>query len=145
MRRRAQPGARVLGGQQLRALAVAPAGHGAIRGRVGADLRRARARDDLRPRPGEDRGAISRYRLEWAAATDDTTAPSAIAYDVYQSDAAGRQDLGAPTYTAPAGTTVFSTPPLPANRAWYFVVRARDGAGNRDANRTEVRGENICE
>jgi hypothetical protein len=39
---------------------------------------------------------------------------------------------------------LFTTPLLPTNTTYYFVVRARDRAGNRDANTIERMGVNIC-
>jgi hypothetical protein len=42
------------------------------------------------------------------------------------------------------GATSFVTPPLPADKAAYFVVRARDKAGNRDSNTVEREGQNLC-
>ena len=75
---------------------------------------------------------------------DDTTGRAAIAYDIYQSSTSGAHDFGRPTYTAPAGATSFKTRPLPGDRKWYFVVRARDRAGNADANQAQREGENLC-
>ena len=49
-----------------------------------------------------------------------------------------------PTYTTGPGAVSFSTPLLPDDRAYYFVVRARDRAGNRDRNLVERRGTNLC-
>ena len=33
---------------------------------------------------------------------------------------------------------------LPADETFYFVVRARDRAGNRDSNPVERQGVNMC-
>ena len=89
-------------------------------------------------------GHSSAYHLVWMAASDDRTPASGIAYDVYQSTAPGGEDLSAPTYTTELGATAFTTPPLPDATAYYFVVRARDATGNRDANRVERAGVNLC-
>jgi len=89
-------------------------------------------------------GRKSSYHLGWSAATDDTTPGSEIVYDVYQATSAGGQTFSRPTYTTPAGADTFSTPPLPEEDVYYFVVRARDAAGNRDANRAERAGVNLC-
>jgi len=77
------------------------------------------------------------------AAVDDSTGRAAITYDIYRSDAPGAEDFGRATYST-AGATRFKTPALPGGRRWYFVVRARDRAGNVDANRVEREGENLC-
>jgi hypothetical protein len=59
-------------------------------------------------------------------------------------NAPGDEDFSTPTYTADAGAKAFSTPPLPDDRAYYFVVRARDRAGNEDRGTVERRGTNLC-
>ena len=94
--------------------------------------------------PGPIGGRATSYTLRWEAATDNLTPSSRIVYDVYQSAVARGEDFSAPTYTTPAGATSFATPGLPADRAVYFVVRARDKAGNRDLNTVERQGQNLC-
>ena len=89
-------------------------------------------------------GRTSRYHLRWNPATDNVTPSSKIVYDVYQAPRSGGEDFSTPTYTTPAGATSFNTPPLPADKYFYFVVRARDQAGNRDSNTVERRGVNLC-
>ena len=84
------------------------------------------------------------YYLKWSAAVDNATPPARIVYEVYQGSSAGGEDFSTPTYTSPPGATSFSTPPLPDDRSYYFVVRARDAAANRDSNRVERPGVNLC-
>ncbi len=67
-----------------------------------------------------------------------------IVYDIYQATKSGGEDFSTPTYTVRHGAIAFTTPPLPADQAFYFVVRARDRAGNRDFNQTEREGVNLC-
>jgi hypothetical protein len=86
----------------------------------------------------------SGYHLSWGSATDDVTASSEIVYDIYQATTPGGENFSNPTYSTPAGLTSFSTPLLPAMKTYYFVVRARDAAGNRDRNRVERAGVNLC-
>ena len=86
----------------------------------------------------------SPYYLRWSAATDDRTPQKQIVYDVYQATGAMKEDFAKPTYTTAPGVTSFSTPPLTSAETWYFVVRARDAEGNRDANTVEHAGQNIC-
>jgi CARDB len=94
--------------------------------------------------PGPGGRGSAPYRLSWEPATDNITPSSALVYDVYQATVSGREDFSSATYTSPAGVTSFSTPPLPTDRSYYFVVRARDRAGNRDSNKLERQGENQC-
>ncbi len=94
------------------------------------------------PVGGETRS--SRYSLQWATATDETTPSTGIVYDIYQASAVGSENFASPTYTTAPGDTTFSTPPLPDDKAYYFVVRARDEAGNRDTNTVERPGVNLC-
>ena len=86
----------------------------------------------------------SRFALRWDAATDNVTPSSAIVYDVFQATTAGGENLAQPTYTTTPGATTFSTPPLPDDKQYSFVVRARDQAGNRDGNTVEQLGMNVC-
>jgi CARDB len=86
----------------------------------------------------------SSYRLQWSAAKDDRTPQNEIVYDIYQASSAGGQDFTKPTYTTAPGATSFSTPGLTSAETWHFVVRARDRDGNRDQNKVERIGENLC-
>jgi hypothetical protein len=79
------------------------------------------------------------YHLTWAPARG---VRGRVVYDVYQATSPGSERFGTPTYTTRA--TSFATPPLPASKTYYFVVRARDAAGDRDRNRIERRGMNLC-
>jgi hypothetical protein len=94
--------------------------------------------------PGPVGGTTAQYHLRWDPATDNRTPSRKIVYDVFQAGSSGGEDFSAPTYTTSAGATSFTTPPLPADKVVYFVVRARDGAGNEDANKAERQGENLC-
>ena len=89
-------------------------------------------------------GRTTSYTLRWEPASDNVTRSKKIVYDVYQASAPGGEDFAAPTYTTAAGVISFFTPPLPADSAVYFVVRARDKAGNRDSNMVERQGQNLC-
>jgi len=94
--------------------------------------------------PGPIGGQAATYELRWDPATDNVTSTAQIAYDVYQASKSGGEDFSFPTYTVPHGATTFTTPPLSAGERFYFVVRARDRAGNRDSNLVEREGVNLC-
>jgi hypothetical protein len=94
--------------------------------------------------PGPVGGGTTSYTLSWDAATDNVSQSKAIVYLVYQAAASGSEDFSKPTYTTAAGATSFATPPLPADKPVYFVVRARDQAGNIDGNTAERQGLNLC-
>ena len=89
-------------------------------------------------------GRTTRYHLRWDPAKDNVTPQSKIVYDIYRATKPGGEDFSRPTYTTRPGATSFDTPLLPTGRTFYFVVRARDQAGNRDSNRVERRGVNLC-
>jgi len=89
-------------------------------------------------------GRTASYNLAWDAASDDFTPATRIVYLVYQATKPGGEDFAAATYTTPAGATTFTTPALPTNQQFYFVVRAIDRAGNVDANTVEREGQNLC-
>jgi hypothetical protein len=88
--------------------------------------------------------STSSYHLTWDAATDNVTPPSQIVYNVYQATKAGGEEFSKPTYTTAPGVTSFDTPHLPSDKTFYFVVRARDQAGNEDSNTIEREGQNLC-
>jgi hypothetical protein len=94
--------------------------------------------------PGPIGGQSASYVLRWAPATDDVTPSTKIVYDIYQATTSGGEDFSTATYVTRRGATTFTTPPLPADTLFYFVVRARDRAGNRDANKVERQGVNPC-
>src|SRR5213594_3233064 len=73
-------------------------------------------------------GRMTSYTLRWDPARDNVTPSQSIVYDVYQADKSGGEDFSTPTYTTAPGATSFTTPPLPADQYFYFVVRARDAA-----------------
>ena len=79
-------------------------------------------------------GVPSAVALTWAAATDDTTPAAGL---VYLATTSGAQDLSTPTYVSPPGATQLSASGLAPSRTYYFVVRARDAAGNVDGNTVE--------
>jgi hypothetical protein len=89
-------------------------------------------------------GRTTSYRLSWDPATDNRTPSSRIVYDVYQATGPGAEDFSMPTYTTNPGATSFATPQLPTEQMFYFVVRARDRAGNSDSNKVERQGQNLC-
>jgi hypothetical protein len=89
-------------------------------------------------------GRTSSYHLSWDPATDNATPSKRIVYEVYRATRPGGEDFSAPTYATTRGVTSFDTPPLPTDRSFYFVVRARDRAGNEEANTIELEGQNLC-
>lgn len=80
----------------------------------------------------------SAIRLEWTAATDDVTPASGIVYAIYQADRAGGQGFGQPTLVTEPGATSAVVGGLPVASTFFYVVRARDAAGNEDGNTAEV-------
>ena len=91
------------------------------------------------------KGRSSKHQLVWDPASDNVTPAAEIVYDVYQATTAGGEDFSKPTYRTEPGATQFVTPALPSDEAFYFVVRARDGAGNRERNKVERLSLNLCE
>jgi hypothetical protein len=95
--------------------------------------------------PGPQRpGQTTTYTLTWRAANDDVTPTTGIVYDVYFSATPGGEDFSRPTWVTTPGATSFRTPGLPSHGDAYFVVRARDAAGNEDANAVEQKGLDPC-
>jgi len=95
--------------------------------------------------PGPQRpGQTTPFTLSWQAATDDVTPSSQILYEVYLASKPGGEDFSAPTWTTASGATSFQTPGMPSHGTFYFVVRARDAAGNEDRNTVERLGSDPC-
>lgn len=95
--------------------------------------------------PGPQRpGETTPFTLSWTAASDDRTQRSQIVYDIYESTTPAGERFATPTWTTPPGVTTYRTPGLPSHGTFYFVVRARDQAGNEDANTVEVHGVDPC-
>ncbi|MHB8468306.1 MAG: hypothetical protein ACYDCH_00915, partial [Gaiellaceae bacterium] len=64
--------------------------------------------------------------------------------DIYVATTPGGENFSQPTWTTVPGATSFRTPGLPSHGDAYFVVRARDAAGNEDANTREQKGVDPC-
>ena len=95
--------------------------------------------------PGPQRpGETTPFTLSWQAATDAVTPSSQIVYDVYLASTPGVENFSTPTWTTDPEVTTYKTPGLPSHGSFYFVVRARDSAGNEDRNTTEVHGSDPC-
>jgi len=127
-----------------------------LRGVVGRFTFRVTTRDTTAPRfaglerafactPGPQRpGQTTPYTLSWTAASDNQTPSSQLVYEVYYATHSGAEDFHTPSWTTTPGVTSFRTPGLPSHGAAYFVVRARDRAGNEDHNTVERRGTDPC-
>ncbi len=95
--------------------------------------------------PGAQRpGETTPFTLSWKPATDNVTPSSQIVYDVFESPNRGGEDFAQPTWTTPPGVSSFRTPGLPSHGTFFFVVRARDRAGNEDRNKVEREGVDPC-
>ncbi|MFI5304027.1 MAG: hypothetical protein ACHQYP_04455 [Nitrospiria bacterium] len=75
-------------------------------------------------------GTCGSILLRWALATDDVTLTTDIVYYIYQSTSPRQENLSAPTYQSPAGVVQYLVTNLSPSQTYYFVVRARDQAGN---------------
>jgi hypothetical protein len=76
--------------------------------------------------------------LAWEPASDDASSPAEIVYLVYQAESPGAQDFGQPVAITEPGATSHVVGGLPISTTFYYVVRARDAAGNVDQNTVEV-------
>jgi hypothetical protein len=83
------------------------------------------------------------YTLTWQAATDNVTPSSQIVYDIFVAHTSGGEDFSHPAWTTSPGATTYTTPNL-SSEGTYFIVRARDQAGNEDQNKVEREGGNLC-
>ncbi|HEY8090295.1 MAG TPA: fibronectin type III domain-containing protein [Polyangiaceae bacterium] len=76
----------------------------------------------------------------WAPATDPVTPQDKLVYDVFQGLAPGAEDFTTPIATSAAGATSILVTDLTPDATLYWVIRARDQAGNRDSNTVEESG-----
>ncbi len=76
-------------------------------------------------------------QLNWKPGADLVTPAPEIIYKVYMATQSGAQDFSAPALTTAPGVTAVLIPNLISGVPYYFVVRAEDKAGNRDANTIE--------
>lgn len=80
---------------------------------------------------GAGPGGSGAVKLKWSAASDDQTPPAAITYLVFMSATAGAEDFTSPVLvTAPGATSATVDHLANASQARFFVVLARDAAGN---------------
>ncbi|MDD5222564.1 MAG: fibronectin type III domain-containing protein [bacterium] len=78
--------------------------------------------------------------LFWAPAVGDSTPQSEIVYDICQSGTSGACAANFTTaYTTGPNIWNYTISGLAAGQTYYFLVRARDNAGNRDTNVVEKR------
>lgn len=75
-------------------------------------------------------------RLSWNAAEDNVSLPKDIRYPIYQATTSGGQNFSDATYVTDPGATEYSISGLP-DGTYYFVVRARDEAGNTSQTTVE--------
>ena len=95
--------------------------------------------------PGPQRpGQTTPFTLTWKSASDPLTPSAQIVYEVFEALTPGGEDFSTPSWITAPGATSFRTPGLASHGTFYFVVRARDGAGKTDANTVEIRGVDPC-
>ena len=81
--------------------------------------------------------------LSWQAATDPLTPSSQIVYEIFYSATSGGENYSNPSWTTGPGATHF-TVVLNSFANAFFVVRARDEAGNEDHNTIERMAVTHC-
>ncbi len=103
--------------------------------------RRAAAVDNVRPTFAGIKTAtpvdVKSVKLTWLAATDDHSTGDKITYDIYRSSTKGGENYLSPPFYSVAGVTEITVATLPG-ATWYWVVRARDEAGNQSQNTEEL-------
>ncbi len=78
--------------------------------------------------------------LSWSPASDDQTPPAQIVYDVFQGSSPGLESYKTPIASSTAGAASVLVTDLTPDTTLYWVVRARDLAGNHDSNTVETSG-----
>ena len=81
--------------------------------------------------------SATRIDLAWSPASDLVATTANIVYLVYMATTSGGESFSSPSFTTSAGATTYSVTGLNPNTTYSFVVRADDGAGNREVNTIE--------
>lgn len=81
--------------------------------------------------------------LTWTSATDDFSPKDGIFYDIYAATSPGAYDFKSPAASTLGGATSFIMKGLLPKQTVYYVVRARDEAGNQDKNSIERVGQSL--
>jgi hypothetical protein len=82
--------------------------------------------------------------LTWTAASDDKSTPDQIVYDVFQATSSGAQVFDMPPIaSSEPGATSIKLSNLAANQGLFWVVRARDKAGNQSQNVQEATAKTL--
>ncbi|OQA85932.1 MAG: Exoglucanase B precursor [bacterium ADurb.Bin236] len=84
-----------------------------------------------------DTGQGGEATLTWAAATDNTSPPHPITYDIFAAGASGAYNWSHPTFST-SGVTTYTVTGMQNNTPYYFAVRARDKGGLNDGNTVEL-------
>jgi len=74
-------------------------------------------------------------QLTWTASSPETDVAQ---YDIYRATTSGGQSYTSPAYTVSVGTTSYTDTTVTDGLTYYYVVRARDAAGNIETNTSEV-------
>ncbi|MCK4926088.1 fibronectin type III domain-containing protein, partial [Candidatus Aerophobetes bacterium] len=74
-------------------------------------------------------------QLTWTASSPETDVAQ---YNIYRATTSGGQSYTSPTYTVSVGTTSYTDTTVTDGVTYYYVVRARDAAGNIETNTNEV-------
>lgn len=83
-------------------------------------------------------GNYNAVQLAWSAASDAVTPAQDLVYLIYRASSSGAQSFDGPAVQTAPGATAAAIGGLHPATQYYFVVRARDAAGNVDANMVEV-------
>lgn len=86
-------------------------------------------------------GTARTVRLSWAPGADDKTPAEQLIYDVFEGGVPGGEVFQTPRASSAPGALSVLVTDLTPDTTLYWVVRARDQAGNHDANVLEASGK----
>jgi alpha-tubulin suppressor-like RCC1 family protein len=81
---------------------------------------------------------VSAIHLGWLAASDAVSPAADLVYEVCGTSVSGGCSAFQANNTSPAGASAFDVTGLLPDTRYFFVVRVRDRAGNRDLNTVQV-------
>ena len=77
----------------------------------------------------------SGIQLDWTPSSPETDVSQ---YNIYRAVSSGGENYSSPTYTASTGNISYTDTSVSDGATYYYVVRARDAAGNIETNTNEV-------
>jgi hypothetical protein len=81
---------------------------------------------------------MNSIQLSWSPAADNKSLSGNIVYLIYMATSSGGQNFSSSNFTTSVGAISYTITGLNPSTTYFFVVRARDEAGNEEKNSVEI-------